>query len=136
MADQSDDDTGSGTQHFVGKIPVRTELTVLPADKARSFKLGWKVYNGFPVYRVGLLDVTREPLTDRLALRVGDQIAVHWSGERYLNMVVERISEQDGYAVEPNGNWSAGLRFTEDDRLCWVSDGLSNFPGFLKAMQR
>jgi hypothetical protein len=55
---------------FVGRIPVRTEITVLPADEPK--KLGWRIqsYDGAEVFLLTSAgDVIKSPITDQEALK-------------------------------------------------------------------
>lgn len=95
---------------------------------------GWRIYHGSPIYRLTLLERNERPITDKEALQVGDPVAVHGFGHEFIHMVVKSLGGEhyDGYAEEENGIWGSYLIFGKDDRGCWVSEGLTNFPGFLR----
>jgi hypothetical protein len=117
----------------LGKIPVRTEITVLPADDTRE-TIGWTVreYSGCDVFLLLELEMVKKPITDRHALKPGVSIAVpsFFRGCHHHMKV-----QSESYAETLDGKLGAFLRFGEDDRNCWVCTSLINTKVF-KAIQR
>lgn len=125
------------------KIPVRTELTVLPADDPNRPPLNWvvKEYNGVPAYRYlpeyeenGFSSEDLKPLTAREDLKPGDQILIPALIGGYHRMTIEEGdgSLKDGTLMAKTGHSAAFLRFGEDDRKCWVATGMINLRGLAK----
>lgn len=102
---------------FCGRIPVRTEIEVLPADDPDDKKLGWVIvtYNGCEVCPIDS-DV---PITSRWGLRPGMKV-------RAWNM--EWTVVWDGwFSIALDREKSKGiLVFGEDDRKCWACPGIIN----------
>lgn len=102
-----------------GKIPVRTELTVLPADDPGNRTIGWIVreYNGTEVYKA---DAPGTLLLNESDIQVGDKLHVQTLVGTYL-----MIAYRDEYGVlqaqTETGGMFADLKFNTDDRHCWVS---------------
>lgn len=103
---------------FVGVMPVRTELTVLPADDIKDRKIGWTVgemYNGCEVY---LLD-SNEIIKSRWGLRPGMKVQawnMEWTVIRtgFFSLDLER---ENSIGV---------LEFNKDDRKCWTCPVIIN----------
>lgn len=107
-----------GEPERVGRYPVRTELTVLPA--ADDPKVGWTVghvYSGEEVFKAGAPDVS---LTRREDLQEGMEIIVATLVGGY-RMIVKRDDDGELYAETANGLTGAFLDFDTDDRHCWTS---------------
>lgn len=105
---------------FVGRIPVRTEITVLPADEPK--KLGWRIqsYDGAEVFLLTSAgDVIKSPITDQEALKEGMRVSA-WGGTWLV--------KKDEYKVlYLDGSRNIGtLSFDEDDRHCWACTGIIN----------
>lgn len=127
-------------------LPVRTELTVLPADDPEQRQIGWvvKEYSGVSVGR-GPAGLTAEeilanpdtlmgfelvPITD--ALRVGDVVLFGGLFGGWHVCTIQEGTGGDPIAVSPSGDFVGFLAFGEDDRNCWACIGGGN----LKALQR
>lgn len=108
------------------KLPIRTEIEILPADEPKQFKLGWTVkeYLGSSCFLVS--DPT-ETIIDTLdGLRVGDEIVV-W---RTWIVTVEKVEGRK--AMARTGRLSVPMEFDIDDRHCWVATAMIN----LKAVEK
>lgn len=126
--------TPSGTMtigeiEYVGKIPVRTDLTVLPADDAKKAPMGFmcQCFNGGEVYKPGALDT---PLTRREDIQPGDKLIV-----TTLFAVLEMTAtlDDEGELQAETEHTLANLEFGEDDRECWVSSFAINKRAFKTA---
>lgn len=100
---------------FVGRIPIRTELTVLPADPPRE-PLGWvmREYNGTEVFKVGAVGV---PMTGREDIQPGARVIV----TTLVGAFEMTVFEEDGELWAESAGTVADLKFDTDDRHCWVS---------------
>jgi hypothetical protein len=101
------------------KLPLRTELTVLPADDPNQRTIGWVVreYNGTEVFKA---DAHGTALKNESDIQVGDKLHVQTLVGTYV-----MIATRDEYGVlfaqtEPGGMF-ADLQFNKDDRHCWAS---------------
>jgi len=129
------------------RVPVRTELTVLPADEPGQKKIGWTVkeYMGFPIktapqgltheeaMNTGNWPEGFEPeiITEKDGIKEGDLIlAPNLSGWTVAR--VETTSEGKFAGLSQDKGWIYFLEFGQDDRKCWVCGGSGN----LKAIQR
>lgn len=115
--------------------PVRTELTVLPADPPNQQPIGFRCYErqGVEVFRIDrTLDppVVQEPLTCEGDLQEGMELAVPGLMRGYHVMTVRR-DELDGLYAQGE-TLMAVLRFAEDERHAWVCIGLVNLRGIKK----
>lgn len=108
------------------KIPARTEITVLPADKPEEHMVGWQVhcYSGAKVYLLTELEVVEEPITDRAALTSGVSVAVPSFFGGFHHMVIKDDSKERLYAETLDGKLGAFIHFGLDERNCWVCTGL------------
>ncbi len=102
---------------FIGRIPVRTDIEVLPADDANQLKIGWHVitYNGCEVTKVG----SKEPITKRFGLRPGMMVTA-WD----MEWVVVR-SGLFSLALEREKSIGI-LEFKKDARKCWACPMIIN----------
>lgn len=102
---------------FIGKIPVRTELTVLSADTPKDRTVGWTVtcYDGGEVY---LKDAEGVNLTTATSIKKGDKVIVP-SLIGYIEMTVTSRGKKKGRAESENT--LAYLDFAKDERECWTS---------------
>lgn len=126
-------------EKYVGKFPVRTELSVLEADGPTESKVGWTVrgYLGSEVYRHdlsvysgGFVDVSKlSPITEESGLSDGDELMVRGIAGFHL-MRFTRESEGRGRAE--SGELSGLLEFGSDDRRAWVCTGLFNLRALKK----
>lgn len=102
-------------------IPVRTELTVLPADepKARTIGLPMTTYEGTRIARLvnGKLE---EPLCQADDLREGMAIVVTGILGRFEAVVVKNTA--GSLCWKTDRAWGR-LEFAIDDRGCWTSPG-------------
>ena len=146
------DDHQIGDPEFIGKIPIRTELTVLPADEPRDKPIGWSVYevNGTDVYRppegavwppttldeCRAIGVPENLVTSEDGLAVGEELLVQ--DLMGLNIAKVAIHSEDGapYGLSPSGNMMYMLEFVDDrpegESPRWVCTGSAN----LKALKR
>lgn len=112
--------TVEGSEEF-GRIPVRTELTVLPADDPAGPTLGWiiKEYNGGEVFLLDAQDQPiEEPLTRREDLKEGMRIyAPTLVGGRIATVRLE----EDGDLCWESAGLIGDLNFSGDDRKCWIT---------------
>jgi len=120
---------------FVGEFPVRTELTVLPADPIPSKPISFivKEYLGSEVF---LLDpegrVIEIPLLKREDLYPGVRIC---APTLVGSVIAEVVASDDGdlYWRSPpgeyGGNLGGSLCFDIDDRHCWITTGAWNKRG-------
>jgi hypothetical protein len=102
---------------FIGRMPIRTELEVIPSDSLNQLKLGWLVttYEGCEVTIVG----STEPITKRFGLRPGMTVMawdMSWTVVRdgLLSLVLER---ENSFGI---------LEFNKDDRKCWACPAIIN----------
>ena len=121
---------------FVGKMPVRTELTVLGADDPGQPTLGWtcQEYSGSEVFLVDADNkVIRTPLTNESDLKPGIKVCVTTLFGDYLMTI-----ESDGHrlsAITDSKGTLALLEFDKDDRHCWTSPGAINL-GAIKRLRK
>jgi hypothetical protein len=135
MSDQKPPRPGEiqiGEPEFVGAFPVRTELTVLPADPPGRAPLGWTVscYQGTEVFKEGAPET---PLTRLEDIRPGDKLIVTTLVGRYL--MTATLDEQHELFADSEG-MVADLQFDMDDRHCWVSTYGVNKRAFAKLSGR
>ena len=104
-----------GEPEFIGNIPVRTEITVLPADPPGRESIGWtcREYHGTEVFKEGADEV---PLTKKEDIQPGDKLIVTTLVGRYLMTAVL----EDGELRADSEGLIADLVFDSDDRHCWV----------------
>lgn len=109
---------------FVGAMPIRSEIEILPADECKTFKLGWtcNMYSGSEVFKFcvngNVIDV---PLTKHSDLKPGTLIyAPTLVGS--VKAVVERDKDGKLIAVSESGKTLILLTFNGDDRHCWTTD--------------
>lgn len=97
---------------FVGNIPVRSEITVLPADSSEGKTLGFRVYEsqGAPIGKE--LDVEGKPLP-LTEIRAGDTVFVPGlMGIHTMKVVHSDDSPDEFFAQHPEGTGAfAILRF-------------------------
>jgi hypothetical protein len=117
----------AGEPEFVGKLPVRQDLEVIPdTNPDGSKKLGWMCseYVGCEVYRFKHGTVWDIPLTKEDDLKVGDEIGVAGLFGGYHIMTIAK--REDGELYADGDSMMATLSFNGDDRHCWVSSCLIN----------
>jgi hypothetical protein len=102
---------------FVGCMPVRTEIEVLPADDANQLKIGWTTtcYSGDEVTQIG----STEPITKRSGLHPGMTVmawGMSWTVVRdgLFSLALERE------------NSIGTIEFNKDDRKCWACPAIIN----------
>lgn len=123
-----------GPPTYVGKIPLRTDVTVLPADDPDQKPIGFSVNmrHGVEVYRFasdGSVDET--PLRGYEDITDGTKLAVLGFSGGFHPMTVER--SVSGFTAS-NENLSAILQFDTDDRHCWITTGLVNMRAIRSGM--
>lgn len=105
-----------------GSFPIRSELTVFPADDPNQLKLGWAVYelNGGKVY---LESDPKTNLSSLDSIKVGDKVLVG----TLIGTVLMTISEINGNEACAETEFSiAPMEFGKDSRNCWTSPILIN----------
>lgn len=111
---------------FIGKFPIRTELTVLPADPPRE-PLNFVVHirNGGEVLTMkdGKLDETA--LTREEDIWVGRAIVVPTLVGFYEAVACQRNSGEWWWQT-PSGGTVGDLVFDADDRHCWTTTFAAN----------
>lgn len=102
--------------------PIKTDIEVLPADKAEPLKLNWiiKEYIGTEIYKFG----TENPIINKDDLKVGDEVDCWGCKAKVIGL---------SYAISESGDTEFMLSFDRDDRHCWVCDGIINMRGITKA---
>lgn len=102
---------------FVGRMPIRTELEVIPADDPDQRKIGWIItcYDGDEVTHVS----SSEPIKKRFNLRPGMTVMawdMSWTVVRdgLFSLVLERENSFDI------------LELNKDDRKCWACPAIIN----------
>lgn len=126
-----------GDPEFVGKFPVQTEITVMPADKCESKKIGWvcREYFGAEVYA---LDSNNnpiyEPILNKMDLYPGKRIL---APTLFGSVMAEVIENKEGkfQAITEGGHTLIFLEFARDDRECWTSCGAANLRGIKKSFK-
>lgn len=124
------------TEEF-GRHPVKTGLTVLPADDVKQEKLGWTVreYLGCEVYPYkpdaeGKLPPQLEPIKTEDGLKEGMQILVPSLVGGFHIMTVMK---EDNELYARGEKLMGALEFAkEDGRNAWVCVGLINMRGVEK----
>jgi len=110
-----------------GRMPIRTELTVLPADDPNNLKLGFGIqcYSGIEIHPVINGDVQKESIKDENGLYDGMNVEA-WG-------VVWTVRfDKDGSPYLDSLKTSGFLEFNIDDRECWVCGGLINKRCYMK----
>lgn len=120
-------------------VPVRTELTVLPADDPSKREIGLVIRerNGVEIHKFeeGRKYERDEdgrwkdlaPITEEGDLRAGDKILVPGLMGELFVMSVE--ADKYGALTARGEHLSAVLEFGKDDRHAWVCVGLINLRG-------
>lgn len=110
----------TGEPTFVGELPIRTEIQVIP-EGPLTIK-GWtcQVYFGAEVAKKSNPGVN---LTQESDLQPGDEVIVPNLFGRCL-MVVAR--DKDGGLYAENKGLTSDLLFNNDDRHCWVTTHTMN----------
>jgi hypothetical protein len=106
---------------YIGAMPVRTELEVLPKNIAPS--KGWTFgssYEGYEIYKIDSFGkIDRKPLIRRKDIKVGSMIlAITLVGEIKANVIKY---EGELCALSESGKTLIVLDFNKDDRYCWTS---------------
>jgi hypothetical protein len=106
----------SGDPEYLGKMPMRTELEVLPEENPPGKARGWWVtcFDGSEVFK---LDVPDVPLTRREDIQPGDKLRVLTLVGTYEMTATVR----DGKLWGESEGTIAALDFNTDSRHCWVS---------------
>lgn len=125
----------AGEPVFLGRIPVRSEVTVLPADEPKDKPLGWKcdIREGCEIYRS--LE-TQEMITTRDGLKPGDVVyAMSLVGGYYETTIYQK---DDGELQGKSGEHTlVFLRFLDDPEVddrapVWITWGAANTRGLRK----
>ena len=119
-------------KEVVGKIPIRTELEILPADEPKQLKIGWTVkeYIGGEIFKLDANgQMITEPLTNKTDLIPGMIVAAP-TLFGYVNTTID--VDQYGEVFGTSGGLYIMLSFGEDDRKCWVSSGAINMKAIKK----
>jgi hypothetical protein len=100
---------------FVGRMPIRTELTVLPADPKRDLVLGWTCteYNGCEV----CLPYTKTTINNKNGLRVGMTVLI-WD-----SMLVTIRKLKGNWYWETKDSFGI-LEYSKDSRKCWTAPNI------------
>lgn len=125
------------------KIPVRTEIEVLGPDDPNKPTIGWMCYEqeGAEVYLFdrtvhgdGIVRDKLQTITARDGLTEGLEILVPslFGGYHVMRVVIDQFGQPQAH----NDTTGAILKFTEDDRKCWVSLGSINLKGIKKLEKR
>ena len=116
-----------GEPEYVGKIPVQTDLTILPADPERA-PVGWmcRCYSGAEVFKPVAEDVL---LTRREDIQPGDKLIVT---TLVGTLVMTATLDEEGDLQAETEHTLANLEFGEDDRECWISSLAINKHAFEK----
>lgn len=112
----------AGEPEYIGTMPIRTDIEILPADEPGREPIGWKVYirDGGEVY----LEIDPEtPLTSLKSIEAGDKVLVPTMFGISL-MTVTEVNGNEAFA-ETEGS-IAPLKFANDDRDCWTCSSLIN----------
>jgi hypothetical protein len=114
----------SDDSEFIGSFPIRTEITVLPADEPKERTIGWAVVerNGGEVYK---LDADGINLTNFSDLKKGDDVLVP-TLFGYVQMKITKRSRIKKTATAESEGTLAWLEFSKDDRKCWTSSSSMN----------
>ena len=122
-------------------MPVRQDISVLPADEPSRVKLGWYIYEyiGFEIYKItseirGIaklhqtLDEEKTPLevfSRREDLCAGMEVLFKcaFSSGYGVGIIVR---EDDGSLIVDMGGNIGMLDFDGDERHCWVCTGVIN----------
>lgn len=124
-------------------IPTRTQIEVLGPDDPNRPKLGFMCYEqeGAEVYLFdravhgdGLVRERLQTITARDGLTEGLEILVPslFGGYHVMKVVIDEYGQPQAH----NDTTGAILKFTEDDRKCWVSLGTINLKGIQKLEKR
>ncbi len=116
------------------RIPVRNEVTVLPADDPRRRVIGLPLvieHLGVPIMRIrprgGL-----SPFEGEDSLGVGQEVLVpSMFQEGYIPMVAQMNEDGSLVAKTQSGQTLAILKY-ESERKCWTCVGLVNLRGLKK----
>lgn len=125
---------------FIGKIPVRTDITIIDADNKDNRKLGFKCYEyqGCEILRrkkeykdISIEEINKnmqevyyfhkckylEPIKDKDSLKENDEVVVpRLMGYDFANIIKNEdgtLKAETSYSVFP-------LEYGKDDRSCWV----------------
>lgn len=115
-----------GQPEYIGSLPVRTELTVLPADPHNK-PVGWAVetFDGGEVTRPN----SEEPLTNKDDLKPGDVV---WVPQLFGVHEMTVVKDEDGELYAEDEGSFANLIFAVDRRNCWTSSAAYNKRAFEK----
>lgn len=122
----------------MGQLPIRTEITVVPADDPEMLKIGFKVteYIGTTVCSAppGLSaeqvrnkanwpeGFESEPIFEEDALQDESVVLI-------CNGVYTLHRGEDGTLHGTSGGMTGFLEYAPDDRNCWVCGGFANLAG-------
>ena len=110
---------------FIGTMPIRHDLTVLPADQPGRKPVGFmfQQYSGGEVFKEKGAFLTKES-----DLCPGDRV---WVPTLIGTILMTVIDTDEGLMAE-SGSTLADLEFDQDDRHCWTSSMAFN----KKALER
>lgn len=152
---KSEDLVIEAREDIIGIFPIRSEITVIPADENKNLKLGWKCYEqkGGEIFKASQLNLKdgeeitlkkiRElvkpdmeaekegifrdigSLTNFDDIKVGDRI-ICGGFFGWLLPVISEIDEKDQTAIAEDEGNVYWLEFAKDDRKCWINWGQAN----------
>lgn len=107
---------------LVGKSPIRTELTVIPADSNKK-SIGWtcREYLGAEIYLLNLLEGEIKPIETPLSKKEDLYPGLHVYVPTLFDYFIGIVQDDLKSALSENGNLSATLEFDTDDRHCWTT---------------
>jgi len=112
-----------GESEFIGNMPIRQDIEVLPADEPKQMKLGWTIFeqSGGSIYLAN--DLSENPISTRDGIKIGDEIIVPTLfGD--IQMTVTELNDNEGTA---DSGYTLGLlEFGIDSRNCWTSSSAIN----------
>jgi len=112
-----------GESEFIGNMPIRQEIEILPADESKQMKLGWTIVeqSGGSIYLAN--DINENPITTRDGIKIGDEIIV----PTLFGIVQMTVTELNGNEGTADSGYTLGLlEFGTDSRNCWTSSSSIN----------
>ncbi len=112
-----------GESEYIGAMPIRTDIEILPADDSSQKAIGWtvEILDGSEVY------LESEPLKileSADSIKIGDKVIVTTLFGR-SKMTVISVSGNEAMA-ETSGGSLAPLNFANDSRNCWTNSHVIN----------